>query len=359
VSSGLLSACALRGLVKRPRPRACSLPRERRRAVPARWRSPLRPSRGCSWARRGPRPRQSATRSHGAVAEAGRRLGRPARRGRARRPSSLPSASGLLSDARAACAWPGAHHVPRGGPVFSVHALRHRQEPAPAQGRGREAAGLRDGAGPGARRVQVSQRPVPNAVGARGPRQPGRRLSPLCPAQVLFARWSQAEAAADNLDGVSLPQAGGAIGRPLVVHFANPRRAPPGQPAEPGVAPRKLFVGQARHLAVADGGRSTSVPFARPLVMPARDGPPCARSSLIGDASGGCASCLSRLRAARCIAPLPRRHGAGGVAQGRARAPPGALQRSGAGAHAARRCRGTFRRMRCAPSSSRTARLST
>ncbi|KAK9821938.1 hypothetical protein WJX81_005523 [Elliptochloris bilobata] len=63
-------------------------------------------------------------------------------------------------------------------------------------------------------------------------------------AMVLYARWSQAEAAADHLDGVSLPQGGGAVGRPLVVHFANPRRAPPGQPAEPGVAPRKLFVGQ-------------------------------------------------------------------------------------------------------------------
>ena len=60
-------------------------------------------------------------------------------------------------------------------------------------------------------------------------------------AMVLFARWSQAESAAEALNG----KTGQLLGqtRPLVVHFANPRRSPQGPP-EPGIAPRKLFVGQ-------------------------------------------------------------------------------------------------------------------
>jgi hypothetical protein len=57
---------------------------------------------------------------------------------------------------------------------------------------------------------------------------------------VLFQRWAHAEAAAEALDGVAC--LGGS--KALVVHFANPRRAPPGQQPEPGIAPRKLFVGQ-------------------------------------------------------------------------------------------------------------------
>lgn len=60
---------------------------------------------------------------------------------------------------------------------------------------------------------------------------------------VLFARWAQAEAAAEALDGTAALTGG--QGRPLVVHFANPRKPPPGQMAEPGLAPKKLFVGQA------------------------------------------------------------------------------------------------------------------
>jgi len=89
--------------------------------------------------------------------------------------------------------------------------------------------------------------------------------------------------------------------------------------------------------------------------MPARYGSPCARSSLIGDVVGGCASCLSRLprSAVHCRAASPP-WAPGGAAEGRTGALPGALQRSGAGACVARRCRGTFRRMRCAPSLSRT-----
>lgn len=61
---------------------------------------------------------------------------------------------------------------------------------------------------------------------------------------VLYTRWGQAEAAAEALDGTAALTGG--HGRPLVVHFANPRKPPPGLPAEPGLAPRKLFVGQAR-----------------------------------------------------------------------------------------------------------------
>ena len=61
-------------------------------------------------------------------------------------------------------------------------------------------------------------------------------------AMVLFSRWAEAEAAC-SLDGSVVLESGGQS-KPLVVHFANPRRAPAGQPAEPGIAPRKLFVGQ-------------------------------------------------------------------------------------------------------------------
>lgn len=71
-------------------------------------------------------------------------------------------------------------------------------------------------------------------------------------AMVLFQRWAHAEAAAEALDGQLVLETGGQR-KPLVVHFANPRRAPPGQPAEPGIAPRKLFVGQVRPASVDPG----------------------------------------------------------------------------------------------------------
>ena len=38
----------------------------------------------------------------------------------------------------------------------------------------------------------------------------------------------------------------GAGSRPLVVAFANPKKIRPGEPPEPAIAPRKLFVGQVR-----------------------------------------------------------------------------------------------------------------
>ena len=41
-----------------------------------------------------------------------------------------------------------------------------------------------------------------------------------------------------------MPGQNSGTGRPFVVHFANPRKASPGLPADPGLAPRKLFVGQ-------------------------------------------------------------------------------------------------------------------
>ena len=59
---------------------------------------------------------------------------------------------------------------------------------------------------------------------------------------VLYDKWGQAEAAMEAHDGKTvLP---GGKGRPLVVSFANPRKATPGQPPEQGIAPKKLFVGQ-------------------------------------------------------------------------------------------------------------------
>ena len=58
---------------------------------------------------------------------------------------------------------------------------------------------------------------------------------------VLYSRWAHAEAACTALDGADAL----ARGRALVCHFANPRRGGgPGAPPEPGIAPRKLFVGQ-------------------------------------------------------------------------------------------------------------------
>ena len=64
-------------------------------------------------------------------------------------------------------------------------------------------------------------------------------------AMVQFQRWAEAEAAMDGVNGTS-PWEPPSKARPLVVHFANPRRAPTGQPSEPAITPRKLFVGQVR-----------------------------------------------------------------------------------------------------------------
>ena len=72
----------------------------------------------------------------------------------------------------------------------------------------------------------------------------------LCDA-VLFAKWGEAEAAAEMLEGTT--RLSGGQGRPLVVHFANPRKMPPGQPPEGGLAPKKLFVGQVHNsLSICD-----------------------------------------------------------------------------------------------------------
>lgn len=62
-------------------------------------------------------------------------------------------------------------------------------------------------------------------------------------AMVLYEKWSQAEAAMEAHDGKTVLEGG--KNRPLVVHFANPRKAnPAGLPPEQGVAPKKVFVGQ-------------------------------------------------------------------------------------------------------------------
>lgn len=61
-------------------------------------------------------------------------------------------------------------------------------------------------------------------------------------AMVQFKRWADAERAMNEVSGTS-PLEGGK-GRPLVVHFANPRRTMGSQAAENAIAPRKLFVGQ-------------------------------------------------------------------------------------------------------------------
>jgi hypothetical protein len=55
---------------------------------------------------------------------------------------------------------------------------------------------------------------------------------------VLYA----AEAAMEAHDGRT--RLHGAGSRPLVVAFANPKKIRPGEPPEPAIAPRKLFVGQ-------------------------------------------------------------------------------------------------------------------
>lgn len=61
-------------------------------------------------------------------------------------------------------------------------------------------------------------------------------------AMVEYKRWTDAEQAMATLHGNNPFEAGS--GRPLVVHFANPRRTVPGQSNEQAIAPRKLFVGQ-------------------------------------------------------------------------------------------------------------------
>ncbi|KAL6774510.1 CRB3 [Auxenochlorella protothecoides x Auxenochlorella symbiontica] len=61
-------------------------------------------------------------------------------------------------------------------------------------------------------------------------------------AMVQYKRWADAERAAAGVNGTS-PLEGGR-GRPLVVHFANPRRLVGSAAAEPAITPRKLFVGQ-------------------------------------------------------------------------------------------------------------------
>ncbi len=63
-------------------------------------------------------------------------------------------------------------------------------------------------------------------------------------AMVTFERWADAEAAIESHSGKTvLP---GGTNRPLTVSFAHPKRVASGAvQADPGIAPKKLFVGQA------------------------------------------------------------------------------------------------------------------
>lgn len=61
-------------------------------------------------------------------------------------------------------------------------------------------------------------------------------------AMVLYEKFAEAEAAMEAHNGITVLEGG--KGRPLVVHFANPRKGGPGQVAEAGIAPKKLFIGQ-------------------------------------------------------------------------------------------------------------------
>lgn len=112
-------------------------------------------------------------------------------------------------------------------------------------------------------------------------------------AMVLFQRWSQAEAAAEALDGQLCLETGGQR-KPLVVHFANPRRAPPGQPAEPGIAPRKLFVGQVRPASADPAVWEGLVEDLVRLIRPTRpwNGHHCRHSALAWMRSEDCEHCI-------------------------------------------------------------------
>jgi RNA recognition motif-containing protein len=92
-------------------------------------------------------------------------------------------------------------------------------------------------------------------------------------AMVQFKRWADAERAMNEVSGTS-PLEGGK-GRPLVVHFANPRRIMGSQAAENAIAPRKLFVGQVRP-AGSRCGRCGSRPR-QPAEAVARAAPPTRR----------------------------------------------------------------------------------
>lgn len=59
---------------------------------------------------------------------------------------------------------------------------------------------------------------------------------------VQFKRWADAERAMHAVNGTSPLESG--KGRPLVCHFANPRRTVGTSMSESAIAPRKLFVGQ-------------------------------------------------------------------------------------------------------------------
>ena len=76
------------------------------------------------------------------------------------------------------------------------------------------------------------------------------------PFQVQFKRWADAERAMLAVNGTSPLENG--KGRPLVCHFANPRRTVGSQVSETAIAPRKLFVGQASTRAAATAAAASA-----------------------------------------------------------------------------------------------------
>lgn len=94
-----------------------------------------------------------------------------------------------------------------------------------------------------------------------------RAALPTTPLQVQFKRWSDAERAMHAVNGTSPLETG--KGRPLVCHFANPRRSAAGsQMSETAIAPRKLFVGQASPQRGWGGGWGRGRMLRAPAGMP-------------------------------------------------------------------------------------------
>lgn len=76
---------------------------------------------------------------------------------------------------------------------------------------------------------------------------------------VQFKRWADAERAMHGVNGTSPLDTG--KGRPLVCHFANPRRTVGSQMSETAIAPRKLFVGQIPRTSTEQDILSVFAPF--------------------------------------------------------------------------------------------------
>lgn len=65
-----------------------------------------------------------------------------------------------------------------------------------------------------------------------------------------------------------------------MVSFANPKRIRPGEPPEPAIAPRKLFVGQVSSLLTNSGTSSGSADVWAPVPISCYSGMPCCSGTL-------------------------------------------------------------------------------